>query len=298
MALVEADLRSLSLCTPDRRAIAEADGGLWHFAANTTLRAGSGSFTDDVWAVNDQGTQALLDVVFKSARPGPYFHMSTAYVCGTDAGSVYEDRAATPSGFRNSYEASKHSAEVRVRSAFEAGLPGAIFRPSVIVGDELTGGVCKAVDLLGDALMKSVDRRNGPLVLRLPDDAAINVVHADWIVESLMALASSDANPTTYHLTSRAPLKLAELARVVCPEFPDSALVMDPHADLRSLSPLSRTIDRALGSLRPYLTAKVMFDRENFNAAAPSLRSVPEFDPQAVFDCRAKLLTQDLEAVG
>lgn len=298
MTLVEADLRSLSLSSHDRRAIANTDGGLWHFAANTTLRPGSGSFADDVWAVNDGGTRTLLDVVLSSAHPGPFFHVSTAYVCGTDVGTVYEDRAAPPSGFRNSYEASKYSAEARVQSAFENGLRGAIFRPSVIVGDELTGGVCKAVDLLGDALMKSIDRQDGPLVLRLPHDAAINVVHVDWVVESLIALARPDANAATYHLTSRAPLKLVELAQIVCPDSPDSALVMDPRADLQSLSPLSRALDRALASLRPYLTAKVNFDRKNFNTAAPSLGKVPEFDARAVFEHRAKLLTRDFEVVG
>src|SRR5205823_10388591 len=104
--------------------------GIWHFAGNTQLHGGRDDGRD-AWRTNDIGTAALLNLLRASDRPGPLLHVSTAYVCGTMTGVVDEDDAS-PRSFRNDYEASKFSAERRVREAFAAGLRGCIFRPGVV----------------------------------------------------------------------------------------------------------------------------------------------------------------------
>lgn len=290
--LLDGDVRSLNLSASQRQALIETDGGLWHFAANTNLRPGSGDFAGEVWGVNDGGTAALLDLLRASDRPGPLFHISTAYVCGAGVGVALEEGDRPLGVARNSYEASKRSAEHRVRLAMDKGLRGAIFRPSVIVGDERTGGACNAVDLFGEAMIHALANDARPLVLQLSADAEINVVHADWVVEAMATLAGHGAAGRTYHLTSRAPLRLAELAFET--GRPSPLLFAQPGARMEELPPIYRAVNRTLATLRPYLMDKVRFDRRNLDCDAPELRAVLEFDPVAVFNYRMAKATGNL----
>ncbi len=244
--------------------------------------------------MNDLGTAALLDGLGSCDRPGPLFHISTAYICGDITGVALEDNDECRSrSFRNSYEASKHGAELRVRAAFANGLHGAIFRPSVIIGDESSSGAGKAVEFLANSIMKVAAQPESPLTLRLPPNAQLNVVHSDWVLESMMELAAHRVEGSTYHLTARNSLLFASLADALMSEHSESLLRLDPTADLRSLSPLSRLVDRALNPLRSYLTADVRFDRRNFDRDASLLADLIEFDPGAVFKRR---LVSTLEA--
>ena len=65
-----------------------------------------------------------------------FVHVSTAYVAGDRVGVVSEHDGNVGQGFRNTYERTKLEAEEIVT---DSGLPAAIVRPSVIVGDSATG---------------------------------------------------------------------------------------------------------------------------------------------------------------
>lgn len=292
LRLVEGDLRWLNLPPAERRAMTETDGGLWHFAADTRLASPDGPSATTAWQTNDGGAATLLDALESSDRPGPFFHVSTAYVCGAEVGVAREVGGAPPGRLRNGYEASKLAAEGRVRKALDAGLPGCIYRPSVIVGDDSGGGAGAAVDRLADALVQTLRRGGPPLVLRVPADAQINVVHADWVIEAMLTLAAGGASGRTYHLTARRPLELTDLASAAAGRREEPLFVMHPTADVRALSPLSRAVDRALAPLWPYLAGKVRFDRSNFDRDASGLRALPEFDASAVLDHRMLCLAR------
>ena len=263
--LIRGDLRSLSLPAADRRRLAQADG-FWHFAADTALAGRDAA----VWAANDAGTAAVLDLLASADAPAPLFHLSTAFVCGSAAGVVREDDLPTD-GFRNAYEASKASAERRVRDAFAAGLHGCIFRPSVVVEDDPAAGSPKMVDVVAAALAA------GPVTMRLPATAALNCVHADWLLAVMSTLADTP-DGRTYHLTARQPLRLAALPGVN----------LDATIQRRDLPPPSRLLDRAVDPFRPYLTADVTFDRSNLDAAAPHLAGLTECDPAIVLAHRRR----------
>ena len=59
-------------------------------------------------------------------------HVSTAYVAGERRGRARERQGDIGQDFRNTYERTKLEAEQVVH---DSGLPAAIVRPSVIVGD-------------------------------------------------------------------------------------------------------------------------------------------------------------------
>ncbi len=94
---------------------------------------------------------------------------------------------------------------------------------------------------------------------------------------------------STYNLLSqtrelfiRAPLRLALFASAMIPDRQRPILSIRPDADPHQLSRLSRVVNRALVKLKPYLADKVRFDRRCFDADAPALCAVPEFDAEAV----------------
>ena len=268
---IEQDLRSLRLHPSQRKVLAESDG-LWHLAARTALDGADDAAT---WATNDGGTAAVLDLLAASDAPGPIFHLSTAFVCGTRTGHVAELNLPD-TGFRNAYEASKASAERQVRAAMAAGLRGAILRPAVVVGDDADDGPPKAIDAVAAAVI-AAERAGEPLVVRAPADAALNVVHADWLLAAMSAVAAGPHDGRTFHLTAARPVRLADVAEVV-----------DPATPARELPPVSRRLDRAIGPLRPYLRADVEFDRTNLDAAAPDLVGLPECDPAVVLQHRRR----------
>ena len=180
LTILDADLETLELTTAQRRSLAEADGGMWHFAASTSLDATSPDVAARIAAVNDAGTARLLALMAGSDRPGPFYHLSTAYVCGRRTGVAYEHELSDAAGFRNAYERSKHAAETRVRAALDGGLPGLILRPSLVVSDEPWNCPNDLVSALTAGLRAAVvnSRRLG---LRMPGSAGVNAVPAEWV---------------------------------------------------------------------------------------------------------------------
>jgi len=60
---------------------------------------------------------------------------------GGHSTEVTEDWIETPRGFHNTYEQAKAEAEVPVRAAVGEGLPITVHRPSMVVGDSVTGRI-------------------------------------------------------------------------------------------------------------------------------------------------------------
>jgi thioester reductase-like protein len=89
------------------------------------------------YRTNFDGTRHLL--AFCKQAKIPHFHqVSTAYVCGQRAGTVLESELDAGQMFHNDYERSKYMAEILVSEStgFES---VSIYRPSVVLGDALTG---------------------------------------------------------------------------------------------------------------------------------------------------------------
>jgi nucleoside-diphosphate-sugar epimerase len=93
-------------------------------------------------AVNVEGTRRMLELATDVSARGRglrrFAHVSTAYVAGTHRGVFGETDLECGQGFHNSYERSKWEAERLVRRHAER-LPVQVMRPSVVVGDELSG---------------------------------------------------------------------------------------------------------------------------------------------------------------
>jgi nucleoside-diphosphate-sugar epimerase len=261
VTLVDGDLRHLP--SGELRSLVEADGGLWHFAALTSLDAACEETAREIHEVNVVGTERLLEIVRKIASPRPFYHVSTAYIVGTRRGVAQETEAAMGQAHRNPYEASKLAAELAVQRAFAAGLPGAIFRPSVVVDDSSGTGGFKMVDACAYTVALAV-KRGEPFVFRLHDTASINMVHSDWVIAAMGDLARlASGSGLTYHLTAPKPTYFRDIVAILKSHVPALKIGFEPDVTRADLPPASKLFDKAIAELRPYLEAGIDFDRTN-----------------------------------
>jgi nucleoside-diphosphate-sugar epimerase len=144
--------------------------------------------------VNVDGTREVLELAasFPHAR---MLFVSTAFVAGRRTGLIPELDDASEAGWVNSYEQSKHEAEVLVRSS---GLDYTIARPSTIVCDDLTGTVTQV-----NAVHRALRLYHAGLASMMPgtEDTPVDVIPADWAADSIARLAlSREASGLTLHL--------------------------------------------------------------------------------------------------
>jgi rSAM/selenodomain-associated transferase 1 len=282
LTLLNADLETLELTPAQRRSLAETDGGLWHFAASTALDATSPDVAAKVTAINEGGTARLLALLAGSDRPGPFYHLSTAYVCGRRTGVVREHELSDAAGFRNAYERSKHAAEARVRAALQAGLPGLILRPSLVVSGESMTCPNDLPSALAAGL-RAASATGRRLALRMPRTAGVNAVPAEWVTRALIALAPYANTGRTYHLTNQRETTFDEFAGVAGRL---AKVEVHPVTAASELSRHDRVLDRLLRPFGPYFESDVQFDRRNLDLDAPELSVAPEVDLEAVMKRR------------
>jgi thioester reductase-like protein len=133
-----------------------------HSAANTSWRAGR----EEIFATNVGGTATMLGLAERAQAP--IYFMSTAFVARV--GHTGDDERF---GGAAAYLASKIEAEQLLR---DSGLPGAIVRPSVVIGDSRDGrmasfqGFSKAAAAVVQGTVPVVPADPGSLIDAVPQD--------------------------------------------------------------------------------------------------------------------------------
>ena len=274
VTLIDGDMRRLAC--GELKQLLENDGGLWHFAALTSLDAECEETAREIHEVNVAATERLLEAALASPSRRPFYHISTAYVVGDRRGVAHEAENEMGQALRNPYEASKLAAELAVQRAFAAGLPGAIFRPSVVVDDSSGTGGFKMVDACAYTVALAV-KRGEPFVFRLPDTANINMVHSDWVIAAMDDLARLPAGSgRTYHLTAPKPTYFRDIVAILKSIVPNVKFSFEPGLKRADLPPASKLFDKAVAELRPYLEANIDFDRTNTaRDLSPAVRQAP-----------------------
>ncbi len=245
--------------------LAEDVGTIYHLAALTSLKR------DDQRChfVNVRGVEEVLRLAWRFLGAGGFerlFHFSTAYVSGSlRVAHAMEDEWVEAPEHANPYEASKWASERLVRQAGAAGLPFTIFRPSIVVGDSVTGEVEKFnviypfLKLYAHGLITSLPVASG---------GTINLVPIDFVSKAVDAIARrGDTVGKTYHLVSDNPPSIETLLDVKRSEFPSMPRVdlLDPadgpSPDLDNLG--YRLVEPYLS----YLNSRLTFDTSNTRAA-------------------------------
>ncbi len=195
------------------------------------------------------------------ARSGnmPILHVSTAYVCGTRNGPILETDRVPDRGFANGYEASKASAEKLVRAS---GIPFAIARPSIVVGESTTG-LIRQFDTTYAAFKLIAEGRVNHMPAR--SDASLDFVPLDHVAAGITALAQNmrRANGGAYHLVSGRPIPVTMFADGIAafPQFHRPVLVEPEGFDPATLPALERRLfKRVAGLYASYFQRDPQFD--------------------------------------
>lgn len=120
------------------RSLASRIHSVYHCAASTSLD----QELQRARSINVGGTFQILKFSEKAHQSCGadfrLFHVSTAYVAGQKTGVFQPSELCVDGPFKNAYERSKAESEAMVRSMQDR-IPLCIFRPSVVVGDSITG---------------------------------------------------------------------------------------------------------------------------------------------------------------
>ena len=144
---------------------------------------------------NCKGTENM--VAFAKAMPQlkRFVHVSTAYVAGQKTGVITEEELPA-THFSSLYEKSKAEAEYIVMTA---GLPYAICRPGMIVGDSRTGRVKNFNTIYYVLKMILLGKLR---VIPTRGDTRLNLVPVDHVADAVVKIGLAEsAEGKTYHLT-------------------------------------------------------------------------------------------------
>jgi nucleoside-diphosphate-sugar epimerase len=216
-----------------------------HSAAVTAFDA-----AEDVYrAVNVNGTAHAIGVAGKLGVP--LVQVSTAYVCGTDDGVIRE--GASGRAFTNGYEASKAAGEALVRAS---GVPFAIARPSIVVGDSADGAIrdfdniYMLFRLIASGLVPELPAAAG---------ATLNLVPIDHVCAGLLAMIEGFERVAgqTLHLVAADAVPVPMIAEAIAavPGLGRVAFVPPERAAV-----LPRRIAAVAGLYAPYLLRAPDFD--------------------------------------
>lgn len=261
---VAADLESPGLGLPaaTREQIAGEISAVMHCAASI-------SFTlplEEARRINVEGTREVVELALAAQARGSlerFIHVSTAYVAGDRIGLVSEHDGDVGQGFRNTYERTKLEAEEVVR---ESGLPAAILRPSVIVGDSVTGWT-QAFNVIYWPL-QAFARGLFPTVPADPS-ACLDIVPVDVVADALLELLRGPVRGGAFHVVAgdQAPTN-ARLATMAAEAFDaEPPRFVRPGEDARA--------EQRAGALLPYFHVRCTFDarraRQLLGATPPAL---------------------------
>ena len=215
--LVEGDitLPGLGMVDEDRDTIQFETTDAFHLAAVYDLAVEK----DTAFSVNLDGTKNVNDLVSGMTNLRRYNYVSTCYVAGKREGRILETELEHQAGFRNFYEETKYLAELEVER-LKSKLPVTIYRPSVVVGDSVTGETAKY-----DGIYYLINYvRKAPFVLRVVNvgnrNVRLNLVPVDFVVDAIAALYKDKrAIGKSIALADPSPLTTAELFDVIAAEL-------------------------------------------------------------------------------
>ena len=138
----DTELPRFGLTEPFFRKIAETATHIVHCAAMVRMNLP----LDEARRSAVRGAENVVELAHACRQSGQLQKvefLSTVGVAGRRPGVLTEHWITAPRAFHNTYEQAKAEAENVVADACEAGLPITVFRPSMVVGDSVTGRIIR-----------------------------------------------------------------------------------------------------------------------------------------------------------
>lgn len=222
VSIIPGDLRKpyLGVSSEDQKNVTGACERYLHCAASVRFDMP----LDEARAINVGGTKGVLDLARVSQDNGILDRVdivSTAYVAGKQVGLVKEQQHESTYDFKNTYEQSKHEAEVLAWNAMEM-LPICILRPSIVVG-EAAGGRTSNFNTIYSLVQ--VYARGMLRFLPANKKTPIDLVPVDYVRDVILAVQSRpDSIGQCFHVTAGPEnvLCVEEIVEIVESFFPQN----------------------------------------------------------------------------
>jgi nucleoside-diphosphate-sugar epimerase len=241
----------------------------WHIAGLTEF---SEQKREDLFAINYQGTQHALDIA-TMIPVKRFFYVSTAYVVGMIEGTASEDELPINPRFRNSYEESKYLAETLVRSS---GLPWIIIRPSIVMGDSVTGeaetdktayGIVRVCALLKQFLERSDEglQSKKKYYIQANREATLDVVPVDDVIKMMVLIRENGKVGRGYNVTAPRQTTIGEMLNAALAASETNFIEINSSPQDAS-DFLQAMVNSSLSIYKPYMLANdPIFDKSNLN---------------------------------
>jgi len=267
------------------RQLASRVSAVYHCAAATSLD----QELQTARRINVGGTYQVLKFSERALDTfGPnfrLFHVSTAYVAGQKTGVFTPNDLSVEGPFKNAYERSKAEAEAMVRSMQDR-IPVCIFRPSVVVGDSVTGetSAFNVIYIPAKLFVKGFFR----LVPGSPS-VPFDLVPVDYAADAIVYLSSQvPSSGTCYHISAgvgREP-SLWEIIEVLFSTFNThrklgrSLLALPQLLPPEILSLAQTSLTNAVKAIESMVTDRINVFRQTA-PFIPYMFSNPQFDDSA-----------------
>ena len=189
-----------------------------HSAADLSFAPAATHANNEPFRTNVQGTRRLAEFCDRIGLHR-FHHVSTAYVCGTRKGTVYEHECDVGQGFANDYERSKVEAETLLGESFAHGHL-TIYRPSIVIdrsglapvsGDRTIYGAYSMYQMLASRFGLP-ERGEWFRSLGFHGNETKNLIDVPWIAQAIATVIESEQfHGGTYHLTARSGTPITEL---------------------------------------------------------------------------------------
>ena len=258
--IVSGDLCRPGLGLADARQMLAGVSAIWHSAAYTGFDEGSRQINYDTNVLGTMNVLALAEELHL-----PLVYISTAYVSGKRQGLIREDELNLGQAFHNPYEWTKCQAETLVHQwAQRTGLKAIILRPSIILGDSITGRIVhfNTVYHLMRLFDSSVVTRGDGVRVLGRADATKNMLPVDYFARAAWHIVER-GEPGTYHLTNPSPMPMEELRRTFCQLFDTQGIRLVEQEDFDRQTPTrsERLVLTASRPYSPYMLGEAQFDR-------------------------------------
>ena len=266
--LVPGDITTPDLGLGDEyESLASTTTEVFHLAAVYDLAVAA----DLAERVNVAGTRHVVQFAQACDDLTRFQYVSTCYVSGRYVGPWRESDLEVPGQvFANHYDRTKHLAEVVVREALDAGMPGTVYRPAVVNGDSRTGATQKLDGpyYVAKLLLKQPGSTAVMPMVGTPDAFRFNLVPRDFVVDAIAHLSGvPESEGVTYALANPNPPTITEMIdcfaeatgkRVVKVKLPEG-----PATTLLARVPALRDLMEFPAEAIPYFTHPTHYLSDN-----------------------------------
>ncbi len=151
-----------------------------------------------------EGIRKVTEFCRACMADGPFEkleYLSTVSAAGRTTGIIKERPLDVVGGFRNSYEASKAEAEFALLREMDRGLPATMHRPSMVVGNSMTGEVIRFQIFYYIAELLSGRKTRG-IIPRI-GTRRLDLIPVDWVCRGIwLSTLRPDAVGRIFHLCS------------------------------------------------------------------------------------------------